>query len=159
MSDFIRIICDSTEPVSSSEITGFIVEGIYFDETPRFDPPQEAANASPAGWQTLAVYYQAEKRPVLFHKSVNDQLMREEINEIVEEELADKHATAAETLRRRLSRCYQTLAIEINPTSLTEEAWEMLDSIEAYLAKKYQGVIYVPDDGFFDESLQRINLT
>lgn len=159
MSDFIRIICNSTEPIFSSEITDFILEGVYFDDTPRFDPPQEADDAPLTGWQTLAVYYQTGKRPILFHKNVNDRLMQTEIKEIVEEELADKQAEAAETLRRRLLRGYQTLAIEINPTSLTEEAWEMLDSIEAYFAKKYEGIVYVPDDGFFDASLEKIVVT
>lgn len=159
MSDYIRILCNSTEMLSSSEIIGFILEGAYFDDSPAFDPPQEAAEPTLADWRTLAVSYQAGKRPIIFHRSVNDQLMRTEVEEIIEEELADKQTEAAETLRRRLSRCHQTLAIEINPTSLTEEAWEMLDSIEAYLAEKYQGVVYVPDDGFFDEALQGINVT
>lgn len=159
MSDFIRIICNSTEPLPSSEIADFIIEGVYFDETPRFDPPQEATDASPTDWQTLAVFYQAEKRPVIFHKSVNDRLMLTEVKEIVEEELAGEQTEAAQTLSLRLSRGYQTLAIEINPTSLTEEAWEMLDSIEAYIATKYEGIIYVPDDGFFNASLQKISLT
>ncbi len=159
MSDFIRVICNSIQRLSSSEIAEFILEGVYFDEAPRFDPPPGTASDTAPDWQTLAVYHQAGKRPIIFHKSVNDRLMRMEVDEIIEEDLAGKQTAAAETLRRRLSRCYQTVAIEINPTGLTEEAWEMLDSIEAYLARKYQGIIYVPDDGFFDASLQKINLT
>jgi len=159
MSDFIRVICNSTQQLLSSEIADFILEGVYFDETPRFEPLPESADGRVPDWQTLTIHYQAGKRPIIFHKSVNDRLMRTEVDEIVEEDLAGKQMAAAETLRRRLSRCYQTIAIEINPNSLTEEAWEMLDSIEAYLAQKYQGVIYVPDDGFFDASLQRISLS
>ena len=159
MSDFIRIICNSTESIFSAEVANFILEGVYFDDTPRFDPPQESGSASAVNWQTLAVYYQEGRRPLLFHKSTNDQLMLKEVKEIIEEELADKQGEAAASLRRRLLISYQTIAIEINPTTTTEEAWEMLDNIEAYLAGKYDGIIYVPDDGFFNASLQKIALS
>jgi hypothetical protein len=32
----------------------------------------------------------------------------------------------------------------------------MLDCLEAYLAKKLSGIVYAPDDGFYDEALQPI---
>jgi hypothetical protein len=46
--------------------------------------------------------------------------------------------------------------IEIDYSGLTDAAWEMLDCLEAYLAKKLSGIVYAPEDGFYDENLQPI---
>ena len=147
MSDYIRIFCRSSRPVALTDITQFIEDGVYFDLTPRFDPPPGGDNE--AEWQRLTVFYHPEKRPIVFYKSVNNALMRDEIAEI--------SAGLPEDARQRLDKSWQTVAIEIDGSSLTEEAWEMLDSLEAYLAQRYDGIISVDDEGFYDASLQKID--
>jgi predicted RNA binding protein YcfA (HicA-like mRNA interferase family) len=54
----------------------------------------------------------------------------------------------------KLATSKQIIAIEIDYFELTDAAWEMLDCLEAYLAKKLFGIVYAPEDGFYDEPLQ-----
>lgn len=160
MSDFIHILCGSGEVMSASEIANFIDDGVYFDVAPRFDPPPEAPEHEARDWRTLAVYYKEGKRPIIFHKSVDVPEVREQVNEIIKKELADKQMAAADALRRHLLCCRQMITIEASAlVSPTEEAWAMMDNIEAHLAHKYRGILYVPDEDFLDETLQAISLS
>ncbi len=144
MSDFVRVLCRSPGVIMRSQITEFITEGVYFD-APRFEAIPSIIEHD---WRTLTIFYQPEKRPIVLHKSVGDTLMHAEIAEMSRE--------MSEGLRRRLQETVQTIAIEINSSSLTEEAWQMLDSLEASLARSYDGVIFVDGEGFYDAALQKI---
>lgn len=159
MSEFIHILCRSSEAISASEIADLINDGAYFDKAPRFDPLPGTAEYEAHDWRTLAVCYQERKRPVIFHKSMDAPEVREQVREIIEEELADKQS-AADALRRRLQCCCQTVAIEASMlASPTEEAWEMVDNVAAYLAQKYRGIVFVHGEGFFDWTRQAISLS
>jgi hypothetical protein len=59
-------------------------------------------------------------------------------------------------LIQKLATTKQVIAIEIDYSGLTDAAWEMVDCLEAYLAKKLSGIVYAPEDGFYDENLQPI---
>ncbi len=144
MSDYIHVLCRSRRPIALSEITDFILEGVYFD-TPQFEAMPGDVKSD---WQTLTVVYEAGKRPIVLHKSVGDALMHAEI--------AAMSANLPEGLRRRIAATFQVIAIEINSPMLTEEAWEMLDNLEVYLAREYDGVIFVEGEGFYDAALQKI---
>jgi len=146
MSNYIRVFCRSGRPILLSEVTSFIEDGVYFEDV-RFDPlPGEAEE----DWQRLTIFYQPEKRPIVLHKNVNDALVRKEIAEISAE-------TPAGEIGRRLQGTAQMVAIEIGSLStLTDEAWEMLDSLEAYLAQTYDGIIFVGGEGFYDAALQKL---
>ena len=145
MSDYIRVFCRSSRLIALTEITEFIKDGVYFEEEPRFDPPLSDVEGD---WQRLTVFYQPEKRPIVLHKNAGDPLMHEEIAEI--------SAGSAEGLHRRLQETAQTITIEIHLSALTEEAWEMLDSLEAYLARTYDGIVSVDGEGFYDAALHWI---
>jgi hypothetical protein len=59
-------------------------------------------------------------------------------------------------LIQKLTATKQVIAIEIDYSGLTDAAWEMLDCLEAYLAKNLSGIVYAPEDSFYDENLQPI---
>ncbi len=61
-----------------------------------------------------------------------------------------------QNLVEKLAASKQIIAIEIDYSGLTDAAWEMLDCLETYLVKKLSGIVYAPDDGFYDEELQPI---
>ena len=47
--------------------------------------------------------------------------------------------------------------IEIDRDYLTENAWAMLDALEAYLAGNLMGLVYAPEDGFYGSGLQLLH--
>jgi hypothetical protein len=151
MSDFIRIFCQSNTPVTRRQIATFIIDGVFFDDDPRFEPPLASVELDNPNWEWLDMYYQAEKRPIQFYLNVADSLAREEIEEVQE---ALVKAGAPQDLIERIASSQQTIAIEIIMETLPEDAWDMLASIEAYLAQTLQGIIYASDDGLYDAELQ-----
>jgi hypothetical protein len=83
------------------------------------------------------------------------ELFHEELAEI-REELQGIPPRAAEGLRAHLADTKRIFAIEVDQPNLSEEAWEMVDALERFLAARCDGIMYAPDDGFFDPSLERI---
>jgi hypothetical protein len=88
--------------------------------------------------------------------NVNDQLLTSKIEETIEVIHKSGQLNQQQNLVEKLAASQQIIAIEINYSGLTDAAWEMLDCLEAYLAKKLSGIVYAPDDGFYDEELQPI---
>lgn len=154
MSYFLRVFCQSDQPIDSSEIIDFIVDGCYFDEKPRFEVRKDAEGDSLTPWKSLTVHYLSGKRPIRIERNVNDFFLDSEVNETIEIlELSGKSHLPPE-LANKLATSKQVIAIEIDPVGLTDDGWAMLDSLEAYLASRLFGIIYAPDDGFYDPKLQ-----
>lgn len=154
MSYFLRVFCQSDQPIDSSEIIDFIVEGCYFDETPRFEVCKDAERDSLTPWKSLTVHYQTGKRPITIERNFDDFFIDAEVNETIEIiELSSKSHLPPE-LANKLATSKQVIALEIDPVGLTDDGWAMLDCLEAYLASRLSGVIYAPDDGFYDRHLQ-----
>jgi len=66
-------------------------------------------------------------------------------------------AELAADLRSRVAGTRQVVAFEILRESLTDEAWEMLDSLQAHIAKIRNGFVYAPDEGLYDADLQPLD--
>lgn len=71
-------------------------------------------------------------------------------------ELPDGPRSSVERVKESLDQTKQVIAIEVDPGALTEYAWAMIDCVEAHLAKRLNGIVYAPGDGFFDERLRPI---
>ncbi len=156
MSYFLRVFCKSSELLPSKEILDFIQNGYFFDEMPRFEFQNGAVNTSQSDWQSIKVHYQNGKHPITIERNVNDQLLRQEIKEIIES-LALSHLSNKQAeIIHHLSNSKQVIAIEIDPIGLIDAGWEMLDCLEARLASTLSGIVYAPDEGFYDEKLQPI---
>ncbi len=50
----------------------------------------------------------------------------------------------------------QGFALDIDPAGLPDEVWQMLDAVESHVASELDGVIYVPDEGFYDKGLKKV---
>jgi hypothetical protein len=155
MSYFLRVFCQSPQLVPSNEITDFIRDGWYFDEPPNFEVQPSAEAEDETHWKFITVHYQTNKRPVRIELNVNDQLLQQEIEETIEVIRKSGQLNQQQNLVEKLAASKQVIAIEIDYSGLTDAAWEMLDCLEAYLAKKLSGIVYAPDDGFYDESYSR----
>jgi hypothetical protein len=156
MNYFLRVFCQSPQLVPSHEIINFIRNGWYFDEPPNFEVQPSAEVEDETRWKFITVHYQTNKRPVRVELNVNDQLLQQEIEETIEVIRKSGQLNQQQNLVEKLTASKQVIAIEIDYLGLTDAAWEMLDCLEAYLAKKLSGIAYAPDDGFYDENLQPI---
>jgi hypothetical protein len=156
MSYFLRVFCQSPQLVPSNEITDFIRDGCYFDEPPNFEVQPSAEAQDETHWKFITVHYQTNKRSVRIELNINDQLLQQEIEERIEVIRKSGQLNPQQNLIEKLAASKQVIAIEIDYSGLTDAAWEMLDCLEAYLAKKLSGIVYAPEDGFYDANLQPI---
>ncbi|MEW6495964.1 MAG: hypothetical protein AB1589_26105 [Cyanobacteriota bacterium] len=156
MSYFLHVLCQSSQLAPSNEITDFIRDGWYFDKPPNFKVQPSAEAEDETHWKFITVHYQTDKRPVRIELNLNDQLLQQEIDETIEVIRKSGQLNQQQNLVEKLAASKQVIAIEIDYSGLTDAAWEMLDCLEAYLAKKLSGIVYAPEDGFYDENLQPI---
>jgi hypothetical protein len=156
MSYFLRVFCQSPQLVPSNEITDFIRDGWYFDEPPNFEVQPSAEAEDETHWKFITIHYQEDKRPVRIELNLNDQLLQQEIEEVIEVIRKSGKLNQQQNFVEKPAASKQVIAIEIDYLGLTDAAWEMLDCLEAYLAKKLSGIVYAPEDGFYDENLQPI---
>ncbi|WP_017720733.1 hypothetical protein [Kamptonema formosum] len=154
MSYFLRVFCQSAQLFPCNEIADFIQDGCFFDEKPRFEIRQGAADAGETDWQSITVHYQTGQRPVIIERNLSDNLLQQEVSEIIEILKSSGHLNQHPDLVRTLAGSQQVIAIEIDPVGLTDAGWEMLDCLEAHLASSLSGIIYAPNQGFYDRNLQ-----
>lgn len=156
MSYFLRVFCQNSQPLPSNEITDFIRDGWYFDESPNFEVQPSAEAQDETHWKSITVHYQTNKRPIRIELNLNEKLLQQEIDEAIDIISQSRQVNQQQNLMQKLATSKQIIAIEIDYSGLTDAAWEMLDCLESYLAQKLSGIVYAPDDGFYDENLQPI---
>lgn len=156
MNYFLRVFGQSPHPLPSSEITDFIRDGWYFEESPNFEVQPSAKAEDETHWKFITIHYQTDKRPIRIELNLKDKLLQQEIDEAIDTISQSGHLNQQQDLIQKLTATKQVIAIEVNHSGLTDAAWDMLDCLEAYLAKKLSGIVYAPDDGFYDENLQPI---
>jgi hypothetical protein len=150
------VYCRRVVETTRQQIGEWIEEGIYFDHTPEFDPPLNSAEASAPEWDSFVIRYAAAKRPVVVvrHGATAGIEEKEEIEEEIEEQFVWPPLDSV--LKNRIVEAKQVFILDVNPDSLTAEAWEMCDSIERFIANRCDGLIWAKDDGIFDANLQRV---
>ncbi|NET57744.1 MAG: hypothetical protein F6K47_16760 [Symploca sp. SIO2E6] len=156
MSYFLRIFCQSLQPVTAKQITDFILNGCYFEKIPRFELLPAETVTENSSWKSLTIYYQQGKRPIRIELNVNDILLQQEIQDTRETLELSEPSSKLQNLIQQLVASKQVIAIEVDDEGLSDCAWEMIDCLEAFLAKGWNGIIYAPEDGFYDENLQSI---
>ncbi|MBC6478928.1 MAG: hypothetical protein EBE86_004545 [Hormoscilla sp. GUM202] len=151
MSYFLRIFCQSSQQRPWEEIANFIEEGCYFEKKPCFEPSPSGDSAKHTQRKSLAIHYQPGKRPVIIELNGDDKLLQQEIKETISQ-LSERSQQESD-LACQLAASKQVIAIEIDQE---DAGWEMLDCLEAYLASSLSGIIYAPEDGFYDDQLQPV---
>lgn len=154
MSYFIRIFCQSTQNLTRREIQEFVVGGIHFDKHPVFIPAFLDPVSMLDHWQQLDIIYDPDRQPVRIYRNMDDRLLEDQIRELNDLIATVVAPDSQQPLRDAVNNARQVFAIEIDREGLSEEAWAMLDSLEAYLAGNMMGLVYAPDDGFYGSGLE-----
>jgi hypothetical protein len=62
-----------------------------------------------------------------------------------------KKSPTRKSITEKILKTSQVFVIDFEKELISDDCWEMLDSIEGFLAHKYDGVVYAPDDVFFQQ--------
>jgi hypothetical protein len=152
MSYYFRLICRSSLPPPAQLLLDFVYDGWYFDVKPQIELRQENQES----WDRLVIHYADNKRPVMLINTGPGPLLEVEIRQM---RVALSNVMIDDAIKRTLSHLDEAsriIAIEIDPIGLTDNAWTMIDCLQSFIARDYRGLIYAPDDGYYDASLQPI---
>ncbi|WP_033344965.1 hypothetical protein [Catenuloplanes japonicus] len=148
MSQFHNVFCASPAALSRTDLAGRIEDAWYGDGEPAFAP---VPDTDPA-WQRLEVRLPGIGRPIVF---LHDTGVAE-IGELVDEAAGAPPTPLRPETAERLRGTRQIIGIEIMPDGLDDDAWEMLDLVQAFIARELDGLLFTPD-GVYDARLQRIS--
>ena len=155
MTTYLRVFGQAHRRISRTEIAGFVFDGVYFDEPPTIEVADAAGERGGDEWTVLHIRYDAARRPIVLHMTTGGVLLGDEVTEAIEALNAMGIPKAAD-LVLRLSGTSIIYAFEVDERNLTEDAWNMVDALEAYLARQCEGIVYAPHDGIFDADLNRL---
>ncbi|RKR87027.1 hypothetical protein BDK92_1299 [Micromonospora pisi] len=147
MSQFHNIFCTSDARLTPSEIAERADETWYGDGEPSYSPQP---GDDPA-WRRLEMRLPGIGRPIVFLRNVG----AEETQLYVDEALAEPPAPLPPEVAQRIRATRQIVGIELWPESLNDDAWELLDLVQSFIASTLDGLL-VTGDGVYDAGLQPI---
>lgn len=152
MSFFIRILCTAATAPRVDAIREFVEDGVFFENDPQF-----SSSGTGDAWEKLEIRYAAQRRPITVWNTSPGQLLDDELREIGARARELPPEPRARVLEH-VGRTRHVIAFEIDRDRLTDDAWEMMDCLEAHLASTLGGIIYVDNEGFYDASLNGFGL-
>ncbi|ATB29707.1 hypothetical protein MEBOL_003162 [Melittangium boletus DSM 14713] len=153
MSQYLRILCRTERPLPRAEIGNFIHEGWFFNAPPRFEPTLDAPEAAHLEWARFEVHPPGVGRPIVLHYATQD-VLAHSIEELIQTLLDAGLETSHAALLQRIRASRQLITIEVEPLRMTDDAWEMLDATEAFVARSRDGVVFVSGEAVYDAALQ-----
>jgi hypothetical protein len=154
MSYHIRVLCQAGGNLTRTEIINFIIEGAYF-ASPLFIPGPSSGEITNAIWDSLEIIYDQSKRPIIISRLVNSEAANETAELLRQIYALPISKSAALLITRQLQASCMVISIELDPVGISEGAWLMIDCLESYLARKFIGIIYAPDDGYYNADLKK----
>lgn len=154
MSYYLRVICKSDSSPPARQLIDFINEGVYFDDPPTIERFGGVDQSNLDAWDKLVIHYDQGKRPVILENTGPSSLLDQEIQEL---RMALHNFAIDEPIQRvgdHLDGTRRIIALEIDRVGATNDAWAMIDCLQSFIAGNYQGIVYAPDDGYYDPSLQ-----
>jgi hypothetical protein len=165
MGMWIHVFCRSDEPLSCGEAMDFILEGPFFDHEPRLEQglvssdgahPQSSTDAidrTATEWG-FDVVYGPEHRPIQISFGPANETTFAVIEEAIEEHRPSEPSPVWLALVARLRETRQELVLHFS-SAVTDDAWEMLDSLEAFVARERDGTVCAAE-GLYDANLERL---
>ncbi len=148
MSYFLRVLCQSDSRFTVRTISDFLRDGQYFETMPHVEAvPSQALDSQ---FERIDVVYDGRKRPIIITSTVGKDLT-EELSELTE---MARRAGISSSILQHITSTRQIVAIEVDRDHLTEEAWRFCDCLEAFIASELKGIVFAPEDGFYDKRLQ-----
>jgi hypothetical protein len=151
----IQVFCTPPCQTSLYEVADFIDGGSYFDEID-FSPSISSGELKKDLCRTLDISYEDHIQPISCYKVVEPEEISKETEELISILEVSRKTSIQQSLKKKLQETSLVFILEFDEDNVSEEAWEMLDSLESFLAVKCNGVIYSPDDSFLDQDLNRI---
>ena len=154
MANHIHIFCASPEQLSMRSVGQYMATIGLLDGVPTFDPPLESAEALDPLWVHLSVTYQAGKRPIQLHRMFEPEDMAPALQDALtmldDHGLASQHPEIVQAIQGTRQIFHFELGLE-----LPDDCWEMLDALEAHIAKSLKGLVFT-SEGFYDAELEPI---
>lgn len=152
MSFRIYILGNRPPELSRGEIAEFIREGGYF-ESPTFDPDPKSQDAAALDWSTFDIFAGSGSNPSRLHSEHGPRIA--DAVSIVEGTFDERGLTLPSIVSAQLATTRHVYVVEIDRgAGVSEDAWEMLASVEAFLAKRCGGIVFSSEDGVYDSELR-----
>lgn len=152
---FIRIYCKEHVNISRKEIVHFIIDGVYFSEV-LFEPKLESALNKP-DWNSLTIKYEESFSPIILHQNYDDTIFQNEVSNMKYFLGLSRDSKGKQKVLNYIENCKNMFSFEIEREQISDDAWAMLDNLEAYISKKSDGIIYDNLTGFYDKNLKRFH--
>ena len=143
MSYFLHVFATSESAVRAQDLADTADEAWYGDDDIDVDlggAPERILTITPPG-KDRPITVSVETEPARVAMMVGEQI--------------DEHDGIPDSVAEKLRRTRQVVSIEIFPDRVDDDVWEMLDVLQAYLARELDGLV-VTDDGVYDAGLQKI---
>ncbi|MBN1312316.1 MAG: hypothetical protein JXB30_12935 [Anaerolineae bacterium] len=149
------VLCSSSRVVTLQELATFILEGVYFDQDPYLDPSWEEMGDYDEDWSYLSVIYDPGKEPIVFRRYLEYEYRFQEVvgGLFVGVAQSNRRITSRQSVLSHLEETVQLIDIESSRDELDENCWAMLDTVETFLARECNGLVFASGDGFYDENL------
>jgi hypothetical protein len=154
MSYKIQVFCKKNQEVSLHELNEFIQEGAYFEDAKVDILANE--NDDQSNSEALKVEYEDSKPPIIIYNVSEPEGVARETKELLFVLDLSRKTPIQQSIAERLLKASQAFVLDFDKKSISDDCWEMLDSIESFLANKCDGIVYAPDDGFFSKDLEHL---
>jgi len=154
MSYRLHVFLRSREPVTRHAIAGFIKDGVFFNGSVSVEPPPSLPQSREPGWDAMLIRYDIRKRPIVVRRVAAPDAVDDEVSDVLAWIEAAPPSQRLTDSAQKIVQTRQVLSFEVDRQELPEEAWHMLDALEAWLAQSHHGLIWAEDEGIFDENLQ-----
>jgi len=142
MSQFLHVFGTLETVVSASELAKIAEEAWYGDD--------DLKVATDTDGVLLTIALPRGGRPI----SVQSETDPERVRTMVDEQL-DEHEGTPSDVEGQLLRTLQVVSIELFPEAVDDNGWELLDVVQAWLARELEGLV-VTDDGIYDSALKKV---
>ncbi|PJZ56488.1 hypothetical protein [Leptospira barantonii] len=151
MSVSIFLFCKKNPRVEPKDIEEFLEEGSYWEPDPKYK-----RNPSSSGSFDLEIHYKPKKKPfiVSFYPDKHE-IFTETKREILEVLDGEPVSAPVKKVLDQVLKSVQMFVVEVDPVSIKEEDWRVVDSLEAHLAKKSDALIYSSGEFFEVKNLIR----
>lgn len=148
MAQWHHIFCRADATLPRAELAEHITDAWYGDGSPNIT----SASTGGTAWQLSVELPGAPPRRIDLLLDSAQEVVAELVGEFLDEHRAQLPREVTDVLRD--SR--QVVSIGLKPDLLDDDAWELLDVTEAFIARRLDGVVAIADDGVYDRDLQRL---
>lgn len=148
----LRVYCRSKNPLTRSQIANWVDEVAVLGAEPRFVPAPDDPESGEPDWDFMEIVHAPRKRPILVHRIGDTAAVGESVGETVD--WMERYAPGEPPphLVERVRASQQVFVFELS-ANLSEEAWELVDVAQSYIARELDGVV-AAEDGIYDADLQ-----